>query len=123
VGARLMSRNYDSKILGLNSIGVATVSGTIGYEMALNNIPVVVFSNIFYKRLPTVYQFDNPEGLSKYMREIVNNKIDKNNDQEIINFLEDMVINSVESEWNFIAGKLKINIVESLVNLIEKIQK
>lgn len=119
-GVRLIGRKSDSKKLGLNAIGIATVSGTIGYEMALNNKPVVVFSNIFYRKLPTVFQYENPEGLANFMRVIANNSSMKNKDLEIINFLKNLIMNSMESNWNFIAGKLSPQTVKSLVCLVDK---
>ena len=51
----LIDQSVNSFDLMKNSIAVATVTGTVGWEAFLNDKPVLMFGKYFYKDAPNVY--------------------------------------------------------------------
>ncbi|HBA1513329.1 TPA: hypothetical protein J8W40_004556, partial [Citrobacter koseri] len=53
---KLANPNLNSKELIKKSLGVFTLTSTVGYEAVLMNKPVAVFGDVFYMGHPLVYQ-------------------------------------------------------------------
>ena len=53
---KLANPNLNSKELIKKSLGVFTLTSTVGYEAVLMNKPVIVFGDVFYMGHPLVYQ-------------------------------------------------------------------
>jgi hypothetical protein len=66
---QLINSNFESSSLIKNSLGVITIAGTAGIEARLLNIPVVIFSDIFYgKKLDHVYSVRDFNELPKILK-------------------------------------------------------
>jgi hypothetical protein len=121
-GVKLISSSVDSRSISINSLAVATVSGTVAYEMALLNRPAIMFSKVFFSCLPSIYVYDTPELLACYLRDLVNSE-DKelqSDDLAILNYLEKLYKNSVISDWDGFFGFLEHPTLLSITELIRR---
>lgn len=57
-----------------NSLAVATVTGTAGWEAVINKKPVLMFGNYFYQDAPGVYKISSTSELDKAVSHILKNK-------------------------------------------------
>ena len=55
-GVRLIHFDYNVKKLIGSSLGVITITSTVGYEAILMNKPVYLFGRVFYEDFPNVYK-------------------------------------------------------------------
>jgi Capsule polysaccharide biosynthesis protein len=121
-GVKLVSSSVDSRSISMNSLLVATVSGTVAYEMALLNKPALMFSKVFFSILPSIYIYETPELLANYLRNLINCE-DKNlnsNDVAILHYLENLYKNSVISDWDGFYGVLQRPALLSISELIRQ---
>jgi hypothetical protein len=64
--------DYDTFKLVDNSLAVATISGTIGWESIFRIKPVLLFGRGWYEDMPGVYKVKSMKDLSKAKNEIIN---------------------------------------------------
>lgn len=62
---KLISPDENTKALIRNSLGVFTLTSTVGYEAVLLNKPVVVFGDVFYNQHPLAYRISGYRDLDK----------------------------------------------------------
>lgn len=74
---KVISPDFDTYLLMSNSVFVATITGTAGWEAITDGKNVLVFGNAWYKTLPGVFTYDN----SFKLKDILNYKI-KHDDLE-----------------------------------------
>jgi lipid A disaccharide synthetase len=122
-GVRLISRQVDSREISINSIAVATVSGTVAYEMALLNKPAIMFSKIFFSVLPSIYLYKTPDLLANHFRKLLTSHIGElePNDNKILAYLKNLYKNSVASDWDGYYGFLQRKTLLSITELILKV--
>lgn len=60
---KLISPNYNTKDLIRKSVGVITITSTVGFEAAVLNKPVITIGNVFYNYFPNVRNIDGYLGL------------------------------------------------------------
>ena len=58
---RLVPHNVSSKRLALNARAVATITGTLAWEAALNHRPALVFGEAWYEGLPGAYRIESAD--------------------------------------------------------------
>lgn len=115
----LIHYSLDSRVIANNAIAVATISGTIGLEMALKNKPVLIFSDIFFSSLSNVNKYTNFRNLVDYFERLTCKKLPKNNfTNDVSNYLEHIFLNSVKTKWDGHFGKLNSNNLNSICRLI-----
>ncbi len=122
-GVRLISSQIDSRVISANSLAVATVSGTIAYEMALMNKPAIMFSNVFFSGLPSIYLYKTPDLLANHFRSLLNsyrNELESN-DVKICTYLRNLYKNSVVSDWDGWYGLLQRKTILSFAELIRRV--
>ncbi|MFZ4632235.1 MAG: hypothetical protein ACOYL8_03490 [Patescibacteria group bacterium] len=68
-----MPRNTDTYKLIKNSIGVATVTGTAGWEALFEKKPALVFGDCFYDSAPGVFKIKSLQDCQSAIKNIVNN--------------------------------------------------
>ena len=122
-GVKLISAQVDSRVLSVNSIAVATVSGTVAYEMALLNKPAIMFSKVFFSSLPSIYIYRTPELLAGYLYKLINLSEDqmRSSDSEIIDFLKKIYESSVASDWDGFYGFLQPAVLSSISDLVRRV--
>jgi hypothetical protein len=122
-GVRLISSQVDSRVISINSLAVATVSGTVAYEMALLNKPAIMFSKIFFSQLPSIYLYKTPDLLSDHFRRLLTSEgINyERNDINILKYLKNLHKNSVVSDWDGYYGLVQSKTLLSIAELIRKV--
>lgn len=68
----LIKKNFDSKTLIKNSLAVATVTGTAGWESLFQNKRVLLFGAVFYKYAPGVFTVKTNSDCKESINEILN---------------------------------------------------
>lgn len=118
-GVTLISSGHDSRRLIRAAAFVATISGTVAFEAALLNVPALIFSKVFFRDLPLVYECSNPDELSSLISNMIN--CDFNSiavDRETTSFLINIWTNSVVSAWDATGYQQAEEIIESFANLL-----
>ncbi|MCL4378870.1 MAG: capsular biosynthesis protein, partial [Actinobacteria bacterium] len=82
----LIDPNLNSHRMIINSIAVATVTGTSGWEAFLSNKSVLMFGEYFYQDAPGVYKIKNLIDASNAIHDILN-KSEEISDAMIMAFL------------------------------------
>lgn len=70
--------HVNSKELVKSSIGVMTLTSTMGYEAIILHKPVVVFGNVFYENYPNVFKASGYRSISEGLNFIFNNDFTDN---------------------------------------------
>ena len=101
----MKSNNYS---LIDNSIAVATITGTAGWEAILRGKPSFIFGNIFYQYAPGVYKINGMKTAIQAYNEV---KYFKANKKEIELFLKKLQYYLFKHTTNDIIAALKENII------------
>lgn len=101
----IKSNNYS---LIDNSIAVATITGTAGWEAILRGKPSFIFGNIFYQYAPGVYKINGMKTAMQAYNEV---KYFKANKKEIELFLKKLQYYLFKHTTNDIIAALKENII------------
>jgi hypothetical protein len=113
----LIAGKHNSMTAARNALFTATISGTIGMEAALLDVPSVVFSNVFFSDMPNVFRLDSPAGLEKVLPAILAHK-KGHSDAALASYVRGIIDNSEPCPWNGTYGWQSPNIVESFSRLI-----
>jgi hypothetical protein len=89
----LIHPNYDSKNLLENCSLVATIAGSSGFEATFYGKASIVFSDVLYDSLPSVFKIKTPEYLPKIIRQALECKVQASDLDKFIVFLEKNSIN------------------------------
>ena len=89
----LIHPNYDSKNLLENCSLVATIAGSSGFEAAFYEKASIIFSDVLYDSLPSVFKIKTPEYLPKIIRQALECKVQASDLDKFIVFLEKNSIN------------------------------
>lgn len=114
---KLIDAHIDSRQLMRGASVVFTISGTPAFEAALLNVPAIIFSQVYFRRLPLVFPCDAPSMLPDLIRQALAAPRESD-DRAEIDFLADILLNSVESGWNGGAGTLPDEVIDSFATLI-----
>ncbi len=115
----LLNAGIDSRTLMRNASFVTTISGTTAYESALLKTPALIFSNVFFRKLPLVFQCTSPEELTEVMKRAIAAPRDGEPDPAI-GLLADIFADSVASNWDGSGGILPADIIDSFCELLTK---
>lgn len=85
---KFAGKKVDSLSLIKNSLAVATITGTVGWEAVFNKKPVLIFGNVFYRFLKGVVFVTDQETISEAIAHIQANTFQFASDQEIREYLE-----------------------------------
>ena len=113
----LIAANHDSLKAARNALFTATISGTIGMEAALLDVPSVVFSSVFFSNMPNAVRLDSPAGLEKILPAILAHKKNRN-DAALASYIRGIIDNSEPCLWNGTYGWQSPEIVKSFSRLI-----
>lgn len=75
---------------------VFTVAGTSGFEAAFFEKPTIVFSDVGYLSLPSVFRIKNIEDLPQTIREALKTKV---NADDLNSFLNFMINETIDFDW------------------------
>ncbi|MBN1472288.1 MAG: hypothetical protein JW925_10945 [Syntrophaceae bacterium] len=117
---RLLPSDANSAALIKNSLAVATIRGTIGWEAMALGKPVIAFGLIWYEKYDGVLKVTNEESAAKMKDFIAGFKFDEN---KLFAYLYALSINS-SLAYPYRGLKEKMNVseadcVERLVNLVQ----
>jgi hypothetical protein len=115
----LLNAGIDSRTLIRNAAVVTTISGTTAYESALLKTPALIFSNVFFRKLPLVFRCTSPEELPQVMKQAIGAPRHCEPDQAV-GFLADILANSVASNWDGSGGILPTATIDSFCELLMK---
>ena len=93
----LIHFSFSNEKLLENSSLVITISGTNGFNAALYEKPSIVFTDVLYSSLPSVFRVDNLEKLPEIINSAINTKV---NNSDINNFIDKIIKNSFEFNVN-----------------------
>ncbi len=113
----LLNARVDSRELMRGAELVFTISGTAALEAALLGTPAIIFCNVFFARLPLVKRCTSPEQLPALIGEAVESARTTEDPREV-DFLADILLNSVESGWNGACGILPETVIDSFAELL-----
>ena len=119
----MVNSKINSFNLSKKAIAVATISGTIAYEMALLNKSAIIFSNVFFSNLPLIHKYKSYLELKKYVYSLVNQKPQKNlininNFNKNKKFIENIHANSIPSSWNGYYGNISNEVLDDFKLLL-----
>lgn len=98
-GVKLIDYSVNSRDLLLKCEFLFALSGTIAYEAALLDKPVIVFAKNFFNELPAIHYCDAPPNLPSLIHEILSDSArDPLRDFEIIEFLSKLHASSFDGE-------------------------
>ena len=76
---------------------VLTATGTSGFEAAFFEKPAIIFSDVIYSEIPSVYRLENVENLQQLIKKAIKTPINKN---ELRDFLQKLESSSFEMDIN-----------------------
>lgn len=119
-GVTLIDSGHDSRRLISSAAFVATVSGTVAFEAALLNVPALIFSKVFFRKLPLVYECESLSGLSELVSRVIScaGLNPETAERETLEFLTDIWLNSVASDWDGTGHRQPDAVIESFAELI-----
>ena len=85
---KLIHPSFNTKILLENCELVITVSGTSGLEAALYKKPSIIFADVNYSSLPSVYRLRSLEDLPNAIRESLKKEVKLSDVNDFINLLD-----------------------------------
>jgi len=89
----LIHPDHPSEELYNNCSLVITIGGTAGFEAALHRKPSIIFTDLRYSILPSVFRLDSIENLSKTIQECIKTKVNPNDINKFIQLMENVTIN------------------------------
>jgi len=113
----LLNAGIDSRSLIRNAAFITTISGTTAYESALLKTPALIFSKVFFRKLPLIFRCTSPETLPELMQQAIAAPRDYEPDPAV-GFLAGILVNSVESNWNGSGGILPMETIDSFCELL-----
>lgn len=113
----LLNAGIDSRSLIRNAAFIATISGTTAFESALLKTPALIFSNVFFRKLPLIFRCTSPEMLPDLMKQAIATPRDYEPDPAV-GFLAAILTNSVESNWDGSGGILPAETIDSFCELL-----
>ena len=105
-GVKVLDRHIGSREALERSDIVFTISSTIAFEAGLLAKSAIIFSNTFFKGLPTVHQCTEPTKLPKLVRKLLGKTSDPDVDDHIISFLAELFARSYDGEVNRFGTRL-----------------
>jgi len=93
----LIHPNFSQDTLLKNCNLAITIGGTAGFEAALHSKPSIIFNDLRYSILPSVYRLKSLEELPQIIRKWLNVKVDQNDVSKYVNLL-----NSVTFDFNWL---------------------
>ena len=81
-----------------------TIAGTTGLEAALHKKPCIVFSDVIYSSLPSVYRLKSLEELPMAIKESLKKEVKLSDVNEFVNLLDRNSFTFNNTEWS-----IKIN--------------
>lgn len=113
----LLHAGIDSRKLMANAALISTISGTSALEAALLGTPALIFSSVFFSKLPLVFVCQSPSELPAIVARAVARKAIR--DQEpAVEFVADILANSVASRWDGAGGLLPGELIDSFCELL-----
>ena len=85
---KLIHPSFNPKILLENCELVITISGSTGLEAALYNKPSIIFADVNYSFLPSVYRLKSLEDLPNAIRESLKKEVKLSDVNDFINLLD-----------------------------------
>lgn len=116
----LVGATTDSKEIILNSLATVSVTGTASYEAALLKIPAIVFTDLFFSKIPGMCVYKNINSLKKFISKVSNGeKLPTIFDDKLLNeYLTNLIKNSVETDWDGVYDYLSSSTINSMTQLI-----
>lgn len=105
-----VSRDIDTNKLIENSIAVATVTGTAGWEALFEKKQVLIFGNYFYDSAPGVFKIKSPEECRLAIENIISNefKYDEKKLKLFLQAVSNVSINGSSNSAFFCVSSLSI---------------
>jgi len=118
---KLMPLELDSYSIMKDSLAVATVTGTVGWEALMNKKPVIVFGLIWYEKMAGVLRITDSASASDLYGFIKNYKYDE---KKVLAYLMAFADNSIKA-YHYQGRKEKVNMPEDecIRNISEIIYK
>ena len=85
---KLIHPSFSNKELLANCSLVISIAGSSSFEAAFYEKPSIVFGNVLYKELPSVYKIKEIEKLPMTIKEALNDKVDVNDLNRFLAILE-----------------------------------
>jgi len=85
---KLIHPSVNPKTLLEKCVTVITTGGTIGFEAALHKKPCIVFSDVAYSSLPSVYRLKSLEELPMAIKESLKKEVKLSDVNEFVNLLD-----------------------------------
>ena len=110
----------------INSSGVITLTGSVGYEAWLLGKPVMVFGNVFYDSFNGVFICKNFDTIYDTLNIFLGYEVSRN-EINIRNYIDNFISNectqigsifTYENDFERISSEDKINNMENIVNYI-----
>ncbi len=114
----LIPPNYPTKKLIAHSLGVITLTSTVGYEALLLNKKVFLLGTVFYQTHKNVVRIENPSNLFQLLtRELQKDTI--NDEQYNINYVIAYYLNTLKGKLTLSSDEADCN-AENLFNIIHE---
>ncbi len=114
----------DSLELTNNSLAVATITGTVGWEAVFRKKPVFLFGTIFYENLTGIVKVSDQLSISSAINDILNDKFKTATDLEIRQYLraiyESGFTGVIDEEYFRNSAFSKDHSINEIVKSIEK---
>ena len=116
----LLNKNLDTKKVLIESNAVGIVTGTMGLEAIIHQIPVLCFGDIYYKFFHGVFPIDSNQQLSEAIEKIKNGF--KPNKEKLINELEKIPSTYYHGYVNYEYEKVtKISYIQNIKYLVNNL--
>ena len=89
----LIHPDYSSEELYNNCSLVITIGGTAGFEAALHKKPAIIFTDLRYSILPSVFKLKNIENLPETIRKCMQTEVNSEDVNKFIQLMETVTIN------------------------------
>jgi len=113
---RFLKGETESHKLLSESKAVITISGSVGWEALVNNVPVIVFSNVWFDKHPDIHK---PKSFDDFQK-IINTELNVPKDENSELFLTKLFL--LSSKGNPYNRKLYDD-SENIQNIIKSIEK
>ncbi|MGA2539154.1 MAG: hypothetical protein ABSF53_24320 [Terracidiphilus sp.] len=113
----LLHAGIDSRKLMRNAALISTISGTSALEAALLGTPALIFCSVFFSKLPFVFACQSPSDLPAIIARAVASKAVRD-PGPVVEFVADILANSVESRWDGAGGLLPGELINSFCELL-----
>ncbi len=97
----------------------ATITGTVGMEAALLDIPAVVLSDVFFSRMPNVFRLKNPSDLSAALPSVLKHRKGVS-DERLVDYLYFLVNHSHPCDWDTLGGWKNESTIAQLGRLVKR---